>query len=1415
MTANNAQTNTFLEGMDFDTDVNLLPDSKYRYAENVRIVTNDRGTTGALQTIEGVKKYSAFVSKFETIIGTTVVDKYAIIFTKSTSGVTNKVYRVEGFDTANPTTVCIAQGELGLCQDLEKTPNLSVVANYETDTNIKVYFTDGVVSTKILNVVDDKYVHTGNNPLLDRSGNILNVVALDITPGAVLPPLRIESLTNGNLPSGVIQYCYQLFNLHGSETTTSSLSALIHLTVSSTAQDMNSYMGTPPNSSSGKACILQTELLTHDYDKCRIISITYHTNNSIPVIKIVNEFDILPTQSYITYTDNGNAALGEITVEEFNSLTSYQFIGKSLAKQDNRLFVSDITEDTWNPYYDARAYRSTAAGMVRLDSANGTSLIFDNIDTADFTQVPEEHDCINPYNSAKSSSVNTSNDYEYGTHKINDVRLKGGKGPNISYHFVYTNLQLSSPNTNVSSGLIYPGINDNVTPVSLGTLPIYNEKRQNITTEQLPRGLKQPNYADPYISSKYKSYQRDETYRFGIVFYNNKNVPSPVKWIADIRMPHASDPDFAPFDFTSSKISSVSGNVLNAYPLGIRFYVSNIPAGARAFEIVRCDRTEADRTIVTQSAASIACLYRRTAIGDRGSSGGQPSDLRPTSFLTWADNIKTSQLRTGNVRRLHSIDIETIKNDYCILVSPEACLFGDDLANSINEGCYLDTIAGYMSALDGTQTYNEHSNTVGYKAFAVPEKVTSVNSNGTTEQVTMTDGYIPGYIAPDVDGDTAIVMQGERPGGEYTYVPMIAKYFIPFYVNKYFSTNQTIGKQTAGISRVESSINIPYNPTYLNKDGSIFDLTPYYKQVGEGAFLNWSISKALNDVNQGYWEDNLAGASTFGPHGPCLIAYIPGIRQTIKPFEVLSHYRNYNGNYIEDKSSRDINTKTSILVANIKKDTVQYGGNTYSSRSNSVYISTNSYVLCDAANYTMNVFGGDTFLGILDYPVQMVFQGNAVSDRAANKMFIGAYIPLESSVNLNLLHGDMAHQSTSAGNLPGFYQIEPVQMGTYWVQDRPYYAYNGVYSSQAGSKNYVPKSIYTEDNVRMSNRIISSQAKTTNEVFDNWTSFKVADYLDVDNQYGAITNMYSFNDRLFFFQDSALGVASVNDRALIQDNNLGSLTLGTGGVLSRYDYLTTSNGSSITNDRSITNSDSTLYWYDYDKNEICSYSDRISQLSKEKMVQSYLNEMYTRKRDCTLAFYDKKYNEVWFKFQSKSLVFNEQVGQFTSLYTFTPEWSLKFSDKIIALKDNDYYVINSIDTDDLVNVSKKAKLTTVINNDSLRTKVFDNVLFSGDMLNNLNANDPQILMSVLFKTKDQESELFDNTNNRLDYREDVYRFAIPREKRIVAGSDDVTNLSYRGRMRGKYLICDYTFNNNDGSVFKIPYITTTYRHSML
>ncbi|UVX67540.1 MAG: hypothetical protein [Bacteriophage sp.] len=93
---------------------------------------------------------------------------------------------------------------------------MSIVLNYETQSNIKAYFTDGNSSIKVINIMSDKYIKYPNvdNPLVDADGNILNPDSIDIIPNAILPPFEVTDIVSGNFQAGMVQYCYRLYNKH-------------------------------------------------------------------------------------------------------------------------------------------------------------------------------------------------------------------------------------------------------------------------------------------------------------------------------------------------------------------------------------------------------------------------------------------------------------------------------------------------------------------------------------------------------------------------------------------------------------------------------------------------------------------------------------------------------------------------------------------------------------------------------------------------------------------------------------------------------------------------------------------------------------------------------------------------------------------------------------------------------------------------------------------------------------------------------------------------------------------------------------------------------------------------------------------------------------------------------------------------
>ena len=81
----NQQTNTFVKGMDTDTSDMLLGSDKYRYAENVRVVTNTENNTGELHLVEGTVEKEQITNdqqKVLQILATNYVRDIAIYIAK-------------------------------------------------------------------------------------------------------------------------------------------------------------------------------------------------------------------------------------------------------------------------------------------------------------------------------------------------------------------------------------------------------------------------------------------------------------------------------------------------------------------------------------------------------------------------------------------------------------------------------------------------------------------------------------------------------------------------------------------------------------------------------------------------------------------------------------------------------------------------------------------------------------------------------------------------------------------------------------------------------------------------------------------------------------------------------------------------------------------------------------------------------------------------------------------------------------------------------------------------------------------------------------------------------------------------------------------------------------------------------------
>lgn len=1287
------QTNTFVKGMDRDTDIHLLGQDTYRYAENVRIVTNDDGTTSVLSNINGVQDFTINDENDELghdyILYAGSVGEYIYIITER--GKIQYIYRINIEDRI---LKCTVYGEF------KWNEHIKVIANKESEDIIKLYVCDGVQPLRVFNLLEDS------------KNTLVNPGDYDIVPDSKLSAPIFSSFNVGKLKAGSYQYCYQLFNDRGNSTLISSLSRIIQV------YDLKGDNYTGKNTKRSINISIEVDQKdVSNFKYIRIYRIYYKDITENPEVDIATELALSSTN--INYSDSDNTILSSITIEELNSIKQ-NIIAATIETKDNILFAANSKDTLWDIEYDARAYRFSQEKILLLQSSSNNTIQRTITDVSQLRElVPEDHDCIQP----KTAFIRTGEEAGGSSTEVylayNLSGQLGGSGINVSYTF-------NTENTIVL---------DNVIKNSSDTL----NNNLGISRE---------------VSSHIPGYMRGETYRFGIVFYNSKHQSTPVHWIADIRMPSYQElPPFYLYD-----------SYLQGKPLYINFTVINVPQEAVGYEIVRCERKSQDRSIVMQGVLSgIVNIDNDNKLPTNAQQLASEKDYRPTAILTFSNNyaIKTDSFNNHTNSSYYS-KLLGIKSNYHTLISPEID-FSDSSVKDVFNNASIEVVGWITNAIETVTISSANDYT---RVFLCPrylykswESTPTYDNNNSCGLVSNSDADNTRYkIILDTDDRN-------------TVPSLISKKYVTYFndSNNIYNIHQCIYGN-------------------LLKQNQYTDMTSYYQPINDISYI--SFATTTTEFN----KDNWTAHAKIGYYGKCMVVNtdnvdiyptLPGnynIMSTLKYSEPIS---SYNTLY------------TSLPIVNVINNTTQYGGNTYANRTNSTYISIGEYH--NGRSEQITVKGGDTYVDILDHktcsPVPNVNDSNF--NQRDQLISVVDYIPFETTVLLDANSGQNNSSSFNGNNINPYLSttIEQGMLGDYNVQTKPYYSYNDAYSVEPYVKVFTDKGLYALTDISTPNRIYASQVKIANELQDSWCIFKPADYLDVDNKYGKITNLKLFKDKLVFFQDQAVGVASVNERSLITDNNISQLTLGTGTILARYDYITHNNGSSIVNDRSIVDSYYGLYWFDKDKNEICQFAESVVKLSKQKNIQSDLNKQQIQVYD---AYYDNKYNEVCFSTNINTLVFNERAQAFTSYYTFIPDFHVSFSDKLLYVKDSHFY-------ENAENPFTISNIQLVINKNPLSTKTFDNVFMYGYFsdINNMISN-------VTFNTKSQQSSFLKDIDNNyiIDYREDTYRFAIGRQE---TNDDD---MSYSGRLKGKYLICDYTFDC-EGNNFSLPSISTTFRQSLV
>lgn len=1425
-------TNTFSQGMDKDSSKNKYDNVHYFEAENFRVVTQNGLSSGGLENVLGnLRRVYTTVSGVDNfVVNGVVLRDHVILWTTTRDASTpdpNSVDRIwkvpiatidalsgtdfltlnAGWFHSNPATNhLIYSGNLNLCTGNK----IRAVARYESSTIQKVYWIDGYNNLRHLNTVYNANTNDLTTLTLDKLEVISNF--------SVTRP-EFVSMKSGNLRSGKVQYVYQLYTLNGGETVFSPASHLINIVeandLASTTAD---YMGSGLDVNTGKAVVGSIEVTALGYHRIRIVAIHYSTLEGDPTVRVIEERDVSSAGETITFVDSGQSLMN-YTLEDVRLYGTYTFIPKEIVVKDNILLPANIKENSFDVDFDARAYRFAGAGAVDDqdstpnyqasaalrrkckiydqdgayylgDGTNptGTWAYYNSAGVAvpannitSWVNIPETFDCINKFNDIDNDGLHA---HRFMYQK--DGATLGGEGPHVRYTFRVKTIELD---------------NDSAIGTILTTLE---------NTADNPSYF---NYASPYQCAKYVGYARDEVYRFGIVFFDDKGRASFVKWIGDIRMPSISTrnnvdmyiPDNGVPTYEEGRIHTLKVDI--GATLEYKVIVDNDPAKS-ASRIV-------DTTLIETEAEAFQMQIDMVALA-----AGETGVLHIDDADFDLHNIDYTCMELGD----HTITFELWNGHYSGQTwVRDGEIFGEALNLYLTNTQTVEYVAVEGTKRDFSPAF-----------YSVPEGKTKANI--------LYPEFTVSLSGTDAEGMSYQIVRVRRDSNDRSIrgLGMVTGTYA-------FDSFRYPQSWDSGVwSNDVVCFNSPEVCFNKNLD----------KQAGDRLKIIGTYSDTIADTTGDIYKRRYKGISALANPQKPIVPLAEGVASnehinehtsTIRYGSVVTMDNNLEvviGNYIYKRQMRilaadpkcDKGTNFACLLENTTNWTgydknadarqliaykrnvflYQYGGPSYSARTRSMYIPTGRVQKSDTA--VIPAFDGDTYIGMFDYLNAGWLEG-ATGARSEVTIF-----PVETSINLDLRMDACYHNTVGTPNgtnvklmreSKGIWYDGTLPTPLDFVQTTDMYLYNTVYSKENTSKIYVSRPYDWVEEKSFDTRILASSVKTNNELSDNWLKFGANSYIDVDPQYGELTALINYNNQLLFFQPKAFGTISVNEKALIQTNTGSQLSLGTSGILSRFDYAKTEIGTSHRDHILLTPNG--LYWLDLVNKSMIKFTGGPEELSLMKGMSSWFRTKFSGSitPSRVLLYYDPLYKEVNLvdSVQNFNLVYSEITDAFVSFYTFYPRLVINYNDKLLSSSDKlSFYKHNDSAVAPCLFYGSGSKspssITFIINPAESKSCLFTNLEWSTEVYDNTDNKHTETFTSLRISNDYQDTNTVTLTNNvNVKRRIRRWRHTIGRAKLDETGAA-IDRLD--ARIRDTYIKLKLEFNNTNTRRFVTHDLTTMF-----
>lgn len=1361
----NSAINSFTKGMNSDGSYDQLDGAQYTFAQNVRITKNQflGGKDDYASVHEGIIApvpsglYVDYAKVDEgTILAVKSVDNIAIVITST--GRYMNIYRFDVDESSNR-----------IIKDYGK-----IWSNVVWDSSSDVPKQVSAVLYKELDNVIKLYIATGSHPIMcmrvdDEALKTLNPNAPvdDFMSNRVVPNKRIviEGITSGRLLTSQVQYTYRYYNKYGNSTQLAPLTNKIQVIDPSRSKEI----GNAENTETSLGFILSIDTTDYkNFNRLQVYRVQYIKPVEDAEVSLIYDGDLKKNTNKFVFNDVGVEPIQSLTMEEFSAMSGIIVIPKTIEQNQEYMFCGNVKDDTILRDVNIPSSYESDKKKITVTKAKVS------LSTAIQGDIPS------PANAKYASST------EYNT---------------LQYDSSIT--QANTVTTTVTDYFKQRGISSTDVKAS---------------------------YQDIITSSLLRSLRRGEKYKYAIVFYDKYGRRSDVLPLGEITAP----------TYSESEPFTCIGQRLDANPLGVNIKIPQIKDsdGNLIKDIVGCQIIRRSSSDVYQETLLQVALARPIQQGildinvsdwqSLTDDGIKKSPFYPSGFMSVNNLVIFPTYYLAALDESHASwtdESGTRHNDEAIAVYRNIPTVAKNALNASTKNRKLYQIFSQEIDLrrdDVLSRINTSDTKIKEVAYIPAIFSMCKNSSKTTYDNSFPAAYSLSNGTIHIDRNKLMRLSIEDKQSWH----MIFNFY------KKSSLSQ-FGEQDVNAIKDVKMADWDSGFTNVNRAGddqNVFDAIKKYKSyttnIDSFSYNNWAsfakynfdpgTSKSANmldpseeDVNDSTEHQEILGISgsyTYwlekdrydmqlrkGPIGPGPSCFLLTTENESGSF----------GTSNKQFSTCICNIKHTPKTLEIKSEEYEqyFGFGNYFSLTYTGTGNNRELVTQDNKKY-LTVFDGDIYITPHEFTT-MYKTYNFESVDTLQSTQITNYIPLESKINTFFDYG-MNLMNTQSENL----LYEPGSIEGVTTQERPAHQYNMVYSDN-DSSNDVFTMISTDKNEtnNFKQRAYYSELKNNGEFIDNFLIYKAAAFIDVDSKYGQITNMLTDRNTLYYWQDTACGKFSVNERSLVNDQNSNTIMLGQSGILSRYDYLSTRYGMRE-QDFCAVPADNGVYWVDINNKAIVLLKDQVVNYGEQLNVQNIINNNLST--DIPKINYDLQNSELVCKcFGNKEIVFNTKYNVATSLYT-------RDYDAMLDIKNHQYGLKFDSNANRKLDITKynylpyrsynylsPLKLEFIVNPSASVTKVFDSQQII-PIKRDSYSNSSTILNGVqmAFET-DITSKTFGSSIEPYTDREGNIIYNIPRH---------TDELGYGCRMRGKWMRVEI---NNDSPVelFTLSHVITKFRQS--